>query len=172
MNNPSNKIFLLGMMGSGKSYWGRRIAATLGYTFYDLDELLVQEEGQTINEIFNDKGEQYFRDRETEVLKDTFLISENIVLATGGGVPCFNNNMELINEHGISIWLNEPIEILYERLAKERAHRPLLKNLTDEGLKGFIQQKLTERNPFYNQAKYTVTQNDLTDSFIKKLVNR
>ena len=77
MNNPSTNIFLIGMMGSGKSYWGKIISRMINYKFVDMDDLLIQQEGKTINEIFKDKGEQYFRDKETEILQQSFLLQDH-----------------------------------------------------------------------------------------------
>ena len=170
MNNPSTNIFLIGMMGSGKSYWGKAIADIIGYKFMDMDELLIQDEGKSINEIFEEKGEQYFRNKETDILNQSFSWEDNFVMATGGGLPCFNNNMEALNNHGITIWLNEPVDILCSRLLKEKDHRPLLKYLTDEGLMTFIENKLIERAPYYSHAKFTLTAKDLTETFIKQLI--
>ncbi len=158
------------MMGSGKSYWGKVIAAMIGYRYVDMDELLIQEEGKSINQIFEENGEQYFRDKETEILNTSFLWKDKFVMASGGGLPCFNNNIETLNKQGITIWINEPVEILCQRLLKEKDHRPLIKKLTNEGLKTFLEKKLAERTPYYNQANFTVTSEDLTETFIKQLI--
>ena len=91
-------------------------------------------------------------------------------MATGGGLPCFNNNLETLNKQGITIWINEPVEILCQRLLKEKDHRPLIKNLTNEALKTFLENKLTERTPYYSQASFTLTSEDLTETFIKQLI--
>ena len=157
-------------MGSGKSYWGKAIATMIGYSFVDLDELLIQEEGKSINQIFDENGEKYFRDKETEILNTSFLLKDKFVMATGGGLPCFNNNLETLNKQGITIWINEPVEILCQRLLKEKDHRPLIKNLTNEALKTFLENKLTERTPYYSQASFTLTSEDLTETFIKQLI--
>ena len=170
MNTSSKNIFLIGMMGSGKSYWGKAIAAMIGYRYVDMDELLIHEEGKSINQIFEENGEQYFRDKETEILNTSFLWKDKFVMATGGGLPCFNNNIDTLNKQGITIWINEPVEILCQRLLKEKDHRPLIKNLTNEGLKTYLENKLTERTPYYNQANFTVTSEDLTETFIKQLI--
>ena len=170
MNNPSTNIFLIGMMGSGKSYWGKIISRMINYKFVDMDDLLIQQEGKTINEIFKDKGEQYFRDKETEILQQSFLLQDHFVMATGGGLPCFNNNMKQLNEQGITIWINESIDVIYERLLKEKNHRPLIKDLSEDGIKNFIQNKLNERTPYYAQAKYIVTGKEITPEFINQII--
>lgn len=170
MINSSSNIFLIGMMGSGKSYWGKVISEMIHYKFVDMDELLILQEGKSINDIFKEKGEQYFREKETEILQQSFLYKDNFVMATGGGLPCFNNNMKQLNEQGITIWINEPVVVLYERLLKEKSHRPLLKDLSEDGIKEFIQIKLTERTPYYNQAKYIVSGKDITPEFIHQII--
>lgn len=145
-------IFLIGMMGSGKSYWSKQIAHVLQYTAYDLDTLIEAGETKTIARIFADNGEDYFRKAESAMLR-SFAAKKNFVLATGGGTPCFYDNMQWMNLQGITIWLDEPIDILVQRLQQEKSHRPLIKNLEDHELKSFLLTKLEERKPFYGQAK-------------------
>lgn len=165
-------IYLIGMMGSGKSYWGKELAKLAGCVFYDLDDLLIKEECRSINQIFDESGEKFFRDKETELLQRSFSFKEPFVIATGGGVPCFHNNMDLMNLNGLTFWINEPVEVLYERLTKEKSHRPLLKELSDEGLKDFISTKLEQRKPFYSQAQYKVTSEDIIQTFTTRVLEK
>ena len=149
------KIFLIGFMGSGKSSVGKKLSAKLGYEFKDMDHLIEENEGMSISDIFREKGEKKFREMEQETL--TKLISgENIVISTGGGVPCQPGNMDLINMHGISIYLRMETEDLFERLKARKARRPLIKDLSDAELKDFIIENLADRESYYNQAKYIV----------------
>ena len=155
-----NKIFLIGFMGSGKSTIGRKLANKLSYTFYDLDKEIEHKEGSSIAEIFSKKGEQYFRKLESEVLST--LSNENQVIALGGGTPCYADNMEFINQTGTSIYLKYNAGILFSRLVKAKSQRPLLAGKTDEELKAFIEEKLTERELFYKQSEYIIESPNLT----------
>lgn len=146
------KVFLLGLMGSGKTFWKNELAAKLKLTAYDLDQLIVAVEEASIPEIFETSGETYFRKTEAKVLR-WFAEKKSFVLATGGGAPCFHQNMEWMNQQGITIWLDESISVLTERLKNETANRPLLKNLDVEGLRQYLEKQLEERNTFYSQAK-------------------
>ena len=158
------------MMGSGKSYWCKIIAQQLNLTTFDLDTVIETAANKSIAQIFEEQGEDFFRTTETESLH-SFLNKDNCIVATGGGTPCFNSNMQWMNEHGLTIWLNEPVEVLAKRLVKEKAHRPLIKNLSDDELSGFLQQKLTERTPFYQQAKLHISSNQLSKVNLQQLIS-
>jgi shikimate kinase len=149
------RIFLIGMMGSGKSYCSKLLAQKLETRVYDLDFLIESNEEKTIAEMFEEDGEEFFRNKEAEILR-WFDEKKDCVVATGGGTPCFNNNIEWMNENGITIWLNEPTEVLVKRLKPEKEHRPLIKDLTDEELGSFLERKLEERRPYYSQATHTI----------------
>lgn len=165
------KLFLIGMMGSGKSYWSKIIAHQLQLKYYDLDTVIENNCSQTIGSIFEQLGEVYFREQERIALH-TFEHQQNFVLATGGGTPCFNNNMQWMNEQGITIFIDEPIDVLVSRLKKEKEHRPLIKQLDDADLTNFLTQKLAERKAFYNQAKFKVNSEILSTEVIFEMVNR
>ncbi|MEM1121841.1 MAG: shikimate kinase [Bacteroidota bacterium] len=147
------KIYLIGFMGSGKSYMGKGLAQLLGWEFLDMDEFLEANEGQTISQIFEEGGETLFRALEKNYLHATYDFDKTII-ATGGGAPCFFDNLAWMNTHGTTIYLDTPIPILVKRLKKETAHRPLLANKTAEQLASFIAQKLEARNPFYQKADH------------------
>ena len=166
---PTDKIFLIGMMGCGKSYWGKKLSERLHFDFIDLDEVMVKEEGRDINKIFQESGEQYFRDKETELLNRFIVEKKGFIMATGGGVPCFNNNISLMNNNGITIWLNESPEVILSRLLPEKAQRPLLKELNNEELYDFILLKLAERKAYYRKAKYIIKSTDIKDTFNNNL---
>ena len=163
------KIFLIGMMGSGKSYCAKKIAKKLKLAAYDLDNLVEMTEDLTIAEIFEEEGEEYFRKLEAKILR-WFGEKKNFVLATGGGTPCFHKNIDWMNENGITIWLNEPIDVLVERLKPEKNHRPLISELSDEELGSFLTNKLAERTPFYSQAKHTVEFSSIKEKDFFKLI--
>lgn len=158
------------MMGSGKSYWAQKLAQKLKCGGYDLDHLIEQLEEKSIPELFAEDGEAYFRKAEAKILK-WFGEKKTFVLATGGGTPCFFDNMDWMNKNGITVWLNESVETLTERLVQEKAHRPLIKDLNDADLQAFIQAKLTERQPFYSKAKFTLTPKNLSVAEFLKQIN-
>jgi shikimate kinase len=174
MSNQHPKvIFLIGFMGSGKSHEGQLLAQQLSLPFIDLDNWIEQQQGKTISDIFKTEGEGYFRNLETNALKETAgqliaqsevaLVSQHFagIISTGGGTPCFHGNIDWMNEQGITIWFNMPIQILAKRLANEKSKRPLIAALSDEKLYQFIADKLEERYPFYSKAKIII--NDLID---------
>lgn len=156
------------MMGCGKSFLSQQIAEKLQLPIYDLDKLIENEEQDSIVEIFAKKGEKYFRELETKILI-SFSNKENFVLATGGGAACFNNNMEWMNEQGITVWLNETIDIITERLLKEKTQRPLIKNIKDDELKEFLNNMLVQRKKYYEQATITLKSNFSLDTLITLL---
>ncbi len=164
------KLFLIGMMGSGKSYWAQRLADQSNIDWMDLDAEIEKETLQTIGEIFETEGEAFFRNKERDALHNLSAY-QNIIVATGGGTPCFHNNMQWMNEHGTTIWIDEPVEMLVKRLTPEKAHRPLIKNLNDDELHTFLSNKLKEREPFYNQAKYRLGSEALTATNLFELLN-
>ena len=146
-------IILIGMPGSGKSTLGRVLATMLQYQFVDVDERIESHEKKTIAAIFTDHGEDYFRAVERKVL-DIILKEPQAVISTGGGAPCFFDNMEQIKTNGISIYLKVPQAALLTRLQAGKDKRPMLSQKSDEELKTFLFAKLEERSPFYEQADY------------------
>lgn len=166
-------IYLLGFMGSGKSYWGKLLARSLGRTFFDLDVVIEKGEGSSIKEIFESRGEAYFRVLEKAYLeKMPSMTTRSSVIALGGGTPCFGNNMDWILKHGISIFLDPARSVLVERLMNESEQRPLLSGKNKEALKQFIEKKLSERRSFYEQANYTISETDHLVPKIEQLMKR
>jgi shikimate kinase len=164
------RIFLIGFMGSGKTHWGTQIAEKLQIPFYDLDAVIVNNEGMNISEIFTNKGEEYFRYIEKQTLEDLVSREENFVLSAGGGTPCFFNNIEFMKRSGKVLWLNTSLEALNKRLMKEKMTRPLLRGITEADLRAYIIRKLSERKMYYEQADLMVHE-ETTDleSFISLL---
>ena len=140
-------------MGSGKSYIGKRFASRLGLDFLDMDAYLEEKQGMSVAEIFEKEGEHFFRQLEYKYLRQLEAM-ERTVIATGGGTPCFNENMEWMNRHGITIYLDVPVDTLHKRLISELEKRPLLKGKTPLELKTFLRSKLEERMGFYSQAQF------------------
>jgi len=153
MKKQPDKIYLMGFMGCGKSYLGKQLAQSLGWDFLDMDDFLEANEGLSISQIFAEGGETLFRQLERNYLQATYDF-ENTVVATGGGAPCFFDNVDWMNTHGLTIYLKTPVSILVDRLKSETNHRPLLAGKTDMELSDFIKTKLAERSPFYQQAQY------------------
>lgn len=145
------RIYLIGFMGSGKTSVGRQLARQLGRPFVDVDELIVQAAGRSIAQLFEQEGAAVFRQMEQEQLKAT-LRWEHPVVATGGGAPCFFDNMAWINHNGLSIYLKAPADLLATRLGVNREVRPLLQSLKADEIQEYIVQKLEERSPYYEQA--------------------
>jgi len=157
-------------MGAGKSYIGKRLAERLDYDFMDLDDYLESKVNRSISDIFEKEGEDYFRQLERQCLLETFDSSKKII-ATGGGTPCFFDNIDQINQHGLSIFLDIEIEVLLERLMEGQAHRPLLQNKSKEALKAFIVAKINQRRPFYESAHLVFTQKDKSVKAVEELYN-
>jgi shikimate kinase len=147
-----DKIFLIGFMGSGKTHWGKIWAAKSGLQFFDLDEVIEQEEKKSVAEIFSQKGETYFRQKEMEILQ-TFATKENCIIACGGGTPCFNNNMQWMNANGTTVYLLATAKEIFNRVITEQQKRPLIKDFSPQELLVFIENKLQEREIYYSQAK-------------------
>lgn len=167
----AEKIFLIGMMGSGKSYWTKKIAKWIKSAGYDLDDLIEMNEEKTISEIFSEEGEDYFRKAEAKILR-WFKEKKKYALATGGGTPCFMDNMAWMKKEGIVIWLDESVDVLVKRLAAEKSHRPLIAHLNDEQLAQFLQDKLVERHAFYQQANYRVSSDKITEANLKSIIQK
>lgn len=140
------------MMGVGKSTIGKKMASILGYQFIDLDKLIENKEGKTIAQIFELLGEDYFRQIESEILKT--INDAKTIIATGGGTPCFYNNIHYIKESGISIYLKANSKLIFQRIIRYPNKRPLLKGKSEDEISSYILQKMVEREPFYLQSDY------------------
>lgn len=159
------KIVLIGYMGSGKSAVGQRLASKFKFPFIDLDREIEIMEERTISEIFSEKGEIYFRKAELKMLKEILGKENNLILATGGGTPCYSNVMELINSNKdcITVYLNTSLNTLADRLFIEKSKRPLISHLsTQEELNDFVAKHLFERSFYYNQSLKKVITDGLT----------
>ncbi|MFV8224715.1 shikimate kinase [Christiangramia aquimixticola] len=163
------KIFLLGYMGSGKSFIGNQLAESLGCEFLDLDNEIEKQCDMKISEIFTRKGEVFFRKAERKMLEKLLKFDSPAVVALGGGTPCYGNNMEMIKaeEDVASVYLKLNIENLKGRLLKEKDSRPMISHLeTEELLEEFIRKHLFERGFYYNQSDYIVDCNSKTSQEI------
>ena len=144
-------------MGSGKSTIARLLAQKLQIPFQDLDENIENDQQMTINSIFENKGEIYFRKVEHLIFKELMSSQESFVLSLGGGTPCYADNHEFLNGQSIvSFYLKVPIDVLSERLINEKNTRPLVANQDTEALKDFVAQHLFERSYYYHKATHTL----------------
>lgn len=151
------KIYLVGMPGCGKSTLGKILAPNLKVDFVDLDDLIVNEAGKSIKDIFKDEGEAHFRKIESRLLKTYTANNSSFLMSTGGGAPCFFDNMDFMKNHGITLFMNVPVETLMERLFKTRLEeRPLLKDLEFDTALRELNEKLKARLPFYSKAHITL----------------
>ncbi len=149
-------IFLIGLPGSGKTTLGKQLSKKIPYVFSDLDETIVKTHQASIEEIFSLEGESVFRTYESACLK-SYAKKENTIVSTGGGAPCFFDNMHWMNENGITIFLNPPLIELAKRLsASDNSHRPMLKGKDQQDLLLFIEGKYKERASFYNQSQIII----------------
>ncbi|WP_094573023.1 shikimate kinase [Mucilaginibacter xinganensis] len=170
VNNGLGLIFLIGFMGCGKTTLGRKLAARLGYEFMDLDHIMEAQAGMTIAEYFSTHGEDAFRKLESEVLKQTEY-PEHAVVSTGGGLPCFFDNMQWVNAHGRSVYIQLSPKTLADRLEHEKNKRPLLREKHGEALIAFISEKLIEREPFYKQATFVANGLSLTAEKVAEILS-
>lgn len=168
-------ITLIGYMGSGKSTTGKILAKTLGFEFIDLDHFIEEEFKTTIATIFEKEGELGFRKKERAALTEV-LQKKNVVLSVGGGTPMYYNNIELINENSVSVYLRVALPELVKRLENNKAQRPLIAHIEKEELAEFIAKHLFERNLIYQQAHHTLaitnqTTLDILDRLLVLLKN-
>ena len=158
-------IVLIGYMGCGKSSIGRSLAALLQMNYVDLDDYIEDQEKQSIAQIFNDKGEVYFRKAETTALQTCLTALENTIISLGGGTPCFGNNMDTItnDQNSSSIYLQTSVPELSKRLFTQKDKRPLISYIkSTPELEEFVGKHLFERNTFYMKAKHIVKTDDKT----------
>lgn len=154
------KFFLTGYMGSGKSTVGEKLAAKLKYDFIDLDKLIESDYKQSIPEIFATKGEKEFRAMEHNTLKRV-IEKNNVVVACGGGTPCYYDNMELMSNNGVTVYIKMSVDALVDRLTNAKEKRPLIENKTAPELRSFIKRQLEKREDIYHKAQYTVKGKDI-----------
>lgn len=152
------KIILLGYMGCGKSTIAIRLSKITNIHFVDLDKSIEERTNLSINEIFEQQGEIYFRKLEHEILVELLNSSENLIISLGGGTPCYANNHELLKGDTIlSIYLKASVETLFERLVSNKNKRPLIANKSEDEMKEFIAKHLFDRSFYYNQAQYKLS---------------
>lgn len=150
----STHIYLVGYMGCGKSYWGKQLADSLNFDFVDLDDLIEEREGMTIPDIFSQFGETSFREIEQRALLSTKDLKQPTVISTGGGAPCFHDNMSVMNAIGQTLFLEASPLVLKQNILKSDDERPIVKLIPEIELEAYIANHLTSRLTFYHQAQF------------------
>lgn len=163
------RIYLIGYMGCGKSTLGRRLAKHAGLQFVDMDSYIEERNCRSVAQIFSDEGEEGFRIKERKALEELSEFSD-VVVATGGGAPCFYDNMALMNKTGKTIFMNIDSDILASRLLSSKTTRPLIKGKSKEELMKFISETLNKRIGFYQQAQYQITRPDIDLNDVLKMI--
>ena len=149
------RVYLIGYMGCGKTTIGKRLAKSLGWDVIDMDSRIESRYRKTIPDIFASEGEDSFRKKERFILEELSSL-ENVVVSTGGGAPCFFDNIDVMNSSGLCVYIRMTPEALAARLKNAKANRPLLKDKTEEELTNFIKEQLEKRRAFYEQARYVI----------------
>lgn len=164
-------IYLIGMPGSGKTTLGKELAKSLHYSFVDMDQEIEKSSRKSINEIFEQDGEEEFRDLEQDILHEVST-GKNLVISTGGGAPCFFDNMAFINRSGLSIFIDVPSEELFKRMEGNTETRPMFKEKSQEEIASEIKEKHATRLPFYSQAQLTISGDNIQlNNLLDKLNN-
>ena len=158
MTSASKKeiVFLIGFMGVGKSFVGRQVSTALNWKYLDLDSVIEASTGKKISDIFKDSGESNFRKIERNALKTVIHDYQQVLIATGGGAPCFYDNMEIMNSIGYTVYISKPFDNLVKNLAKAMHKRPLIANMKRDELSIYVKQKLRERQRYYRQSKLII----------------
>lgn len=165
------RIFLIGFMFSGKSTVGKKLASIMGYDFIDTDKYFEDKYKISIFDFFEKFGEEMFRKFEHEILKE-LVLKDKVIISTGGGLPCFNNNMDIINKEGISIYLEMPYNAIINRQKNSKQKRPLLKNKTQEEIETYLLDLLTKREPIYKKSKIKIDSQNIDFSSLKETIGR
>ena len=166
------RIYLVGYMGCGKSTIGRKLAESLGISFVDLDKYIEERYFKSIPTIFFEEGEEGFREKERISLLEVSQF-ENVVVGTGGGAPCFFDNMEVMNNNGITVYIAPDTEVLAARLLKSKTERPLIINKSSEELISFINVALQKRAPFYEKSMIIIRgENNLNPQLVIDKINQ
>ncbi|MGQ8335987.1 shikimate kinase [Sunxiuqinia sp. A32] len=155
------RVYLIGYMGCGKSTMGRKLSKMLNMSFIDLDKYIEEKFFKTIPQIFAEEGEASFREKERAALMEVSGF-EKVIVATGGGAPCFFDNMEHMNDSGACVFLDVDSDELANRLIHSKTERPLIKGKSPEELVDFIEEMMGKRRPFYEKAHYVLKGKEIT----------
>ena len=155
-------IFLIGYMGCGKTTLGEELARQMGLRYIDLDDFIEAQQGMTVAEIFDEMGENRFRELETEALREVAAMTD-VIVGCGGGTPCHCDNMALMNRSGVTVWLTTSPERITARLLlpDQKAKRPKVASLPDEAVLSLVEKELEARTPYYAQAQLQFDSTDI-----------
>ena len=157
------RILLVGFMAAGKTTLGKALARNLGLQFIDLDHYIENRYRCTVSQLFAEKGEEAFRQIERNMLHEVAEF-EDVVISTGGGTPCFFDNMEYMNTKGLTVFLEAAVDVIHTRLTIARIQRPLVKGKSAEELRRYITDMLSQRHPYYSRAQRTFCADHLEDT--------
>ncbi|WP_319591322.1 shikimate kinase [uncultured Draconibacterium sp.] len=164
------RVYLIGYMGCGKSRLGRRLSEHMGVQFVDMDDYIEERNCKTVPQIFADHGEDGFRQRERKALEELSEFTD-VIIATGGGAPCFFDNIDLMNKTGKTVFLNIDPAILADRLMSSKTERPLIKGKSRDELVAFIDDTLKKRKQFYSQAQLEITEPDFDLDRLQEMIS-
>lgn len=164
------RVILVGFMGCGKSTLGKKLAAQLNIPFIDSDTEIEEHFGKSIGEIFAEHGESQFRELETEYI-EALDLRDDFVLSTGGGMPCFDNNMDLLNEIGTTFYMERSAKELTHRLINAKKKRPLIEGMSEEELLSFVEDKLLVREEYYKKASIVLGREEQTPNAIQNYLH-
>jgi shikimate kinase len=167
----SRIVYIIGFMGSGKTTAGKKLASMLGWTFIDLDKKIEEYTGKKIPELFSFNGEEYFRSIESEILRK-LKFRKDVVISTGGGTPCHGDNMDFMLENGLTLYLKLTPAQLNSRLSEKKGDRPLLKDIANDDLQTFIENRLTLREKHYSRAEIQLDGFDMDYAFLHSVVKK
>ncbi len=169
MKSFNKNVYLIGYMGVGKSSIGKRLANRLKSPFFDLDTEIEKSQNKLVSEIFDQKGDEIFRELERQALLETSR--KKGVISTGGGTPCYGHNLDFMLENGTVVWLKMPEEIIVSRVAPKKAVRPLIASIPDDDLLEFIQSHLKERKPYYEKAHIQFDATNINSERLEQLID-
>lgn len=165
-------VFLIGYMGVGKTTVGKRLSNLLGLDFVDTDQVIEKKFACSITDFFKKYSEESFRKEEQKVIQELIKGKKPAIVSVGGGLPCFNENMELMNSSGITIYLHRPAKELFQRLKQGKASRPLIANMSDNELLLFIEKSLLEREEYYNRSRFIAHRENQEAKDLAKLISK
>jgi len=162
-------VYLLGYMGSGKTKTGHLLSRKLGYDFIDTDSLIENSEQKSVSAIFQESGEDIFRELEQRILREVSH-KTNCIVSTGGGMPCFFDNMDLMNKTGMTVYLKLPEGMLVQRLFNDKNKRPLLMDLDEDQLRLKVKEQIQEREVYYNKARLVFNASNMDVSLLAEQI--
>jgi len=160
----------MGMPGSGKTTIGKKLAKLMNYEFLDLDQYIEKKENRSINDVFRDQGEDYFRLIETKSIIEISTLNKNIFISLGGGTPCYNNNITLLLKNGLCVYIRANEKLLLNRLENAKSQRPLFWGLTKQEIENKLKLLIKVRSPFYEKSHLTIEAGAIQEKQVLELI--